>query len=214
MSKFSLNLIETDSEIRKKILEALSDEVNNMLNKVLPKITSQIKDLLASALRSQPEYSSLQNGELRYEFGIPNTSGVDTIVETIADNSKFIKKPIKITNLGLSGGFIYTILDDDTINGLIATDIASVITEDGTILPWLEWLLYSGVQPIVRNYNVKMGPNNRSRTGMAVMVQSRGSWGVPAQFAGTISNNWITRALDSIDDEINKAIETQIEVSV
>jgi hypothetical protein len=82
-------------------------------------------------------------------------------------------------------------------------------------LPWLEWLLLYGGKIIVRDYRVKMGSNNRSRTGMAVMVESSGSnWRVPTEFAGTSNNNWVTRAINKIDNKILDILETELEKSL
>lgn len=81
----------------------------------------------------------------------------------------------------------------------------------GYQLPWLKWLLVEGTKPIVKNYAVKFGPNKSSRTGMAVMVNSSSNWSVPSEFAGTISSNWISRAIDDISDLfISSIIENEI----
>ena len=78
----------------------------------------------------------------------------------------------------------------------------------GTDLNWLEWLLLFGNKTIIRDYVVEFGDNPRSRTGRAVMkgVKS-GKWGVPPEFAGTKNNNWITRAIESADSEINSILK-------
>ena len=48
-----------------------------------------------------------------------------------------------------------------------------------------------------------MKPTPFSRTGQAIMIPTKsGSWRVPASYIGTIENNWITRALSSIEDDI------------
>jgi hypothetical protein len=78
-------------------------------------------------------------------------------------------------------------------------------------LPWLEWLLLYGGKIIVRSYEVKVGPNPHSRTGLAIMKPSKKNWRVPAEFSGTRENNWVTRALDRLDDSIPNLIQTEIE---
>jgi hypothetical protein len=89
---------------------------------------------------------------------------------------------------------------------LSVADQFSVITEKGQQLPWLKWLLFEGTSSIVKDYDVKFGPNTKSRTGEAIMVQTNRSWRVPPEFAGTIADNWFTRAIDSIDDSIETII--------
>jgi len=89
-----------------------------------------------------------------------------------------------------------------------------VDTERGYSLPWLEWLLTKGGQIIVRNFEVKYGANPRSRSGDAVMVSSGSNWRVPSQFTGTSSNNWITRALSTIENKILKLLESELKASL
>jgi hypothetical protein len=35
------------------------------------------------------------------------------------------------------------------------------------------------------------------------------NWRVPAMYAGTISNNWVTRAIANIDDDITTIIQNE-----
>ena len=78
-------------------------------------------------------------------------------------------------------------------------------------MPWLEWLLLKGNQIIVRNYEVKIGSNSRSRSGDAIMISSSENWRVPPEFIGTNTNNWTTRALSKIEDELNSLIKSKFE---
>jgi len=43
------------------------------------------------------------------------------------------------------------------------------------------------------------------------MQPSKSSWKVPAQFSGTEKNNWTTRAINSIEDNIYAIIQKNIE---
>jgi hypothetical protein len=67
-----------------------------------------------------------------------------------------------------------------------------------------------GAKILVRQHEVKIGPSRYSRTGMALMVESKKNWRVPSEFSGTISNNWITRALENVDKEISDIIKNEI----
>jgi hypothetical protein len=67
----------------------------------------------------------------------------------------------------------------------------------------LEWLLLEGNKTIIKNQQVIVRPSKFSRTGMALMQESNKSWKVPSQYAGTIRNNWITRAIDDNEGIIN-----------
>ena len=102
-------------------------------------------------------------------------------------------------------------MKSDDLNGLIYTDFASVIDDDGYVLPWLEWLLLEGQSIIVKNYEVLYTKSASSRSGMALMQPSKSSWRVPSQFAGTEKNNWTTRAINSVEDNIYIIIQKNIE---
>lgn len=209
---FSVTLLESSDYIQQQILEACKNQIDKSLSKTINTILPKIKTLLIDALRAEPEYQSLIGGQLKLEFGIPNSSSIDAIVEKLANTLEIEKIPLTIKNTGLSGGFSLTALKTDNMDGLIADEAAMVIdTERGYSLPWLQWLLYEGNKPIVRNYEVSFGPNKNSRTGQAIMVTSKNNWRVPPAFAGTSSHNWTTRAVDRIQDQIPVMIQKMIE---
>lgn len=209
--KFSLTLLESDSEISKLILEQIRSTLDSTINKALPNISIQIKKLVIEALKNQPEYSSLLAGTLRAELGLPNVGVVDQIITAMTETLTITKNPINVTTKGINGGFKLTMIKRDDIDGLIYTDIASVIDDKGYALPWLEWLLLRGKDILVKNYSVSYTSSPYSRSGMAIMVPSSSNWRVPAQFAGTKTNNWITRAIDSVDQDIYSILQSNIE---
>lgn len=196
----TLKILENDKQISQLILTELSKQILDLFNKSVKTILTKTKDLIKLVIVSQPEYSSLKNGSLRLELGIPDTSIVDSIVNSISNSINIEIKPIKVSGNKLSGGFLITFLDDTQIENIISSESASINDSKGYSLPWLKWLLLEGIKPIVKGYKVKLGPNEASRTGMAIMVESLTSWSVPAQFAGNKTNNWITRSINDIDE--------------
>ena len=211
----SLDIAESNSVIRKMILDSLRVELDRVFQKSAKDLPSKIKPLLSDALKQEPEYSSLKSGKLRFEFGIPDSNSIDDVVEKIADTLTIDPSPVKISNVGLSGGFTLTAIKTNDINGII--NDPSAIMEDttrGYSLPWLEWLLFKGNQTIIKGYSVKLGPNNNSRTGNAIMVTSNSSWRVPAEFAGTVSDNWTTRAVERLELNIYKVIQSAVESNI
>lgn len=215
MIKFNLQLLDSAPSMRKSILEALSELVNSTIKKSIPELSNQIKEIARSAIKSEPEYFSLVNGELRYHFGIANISNVDTVVDKLVDTLKININPIKISPVGLSGGFSITMLNSNTFDGVLDSDEAQVKDLDGGYsLPWLQWLLIRGNEIIVKNYEVKMGPNKYSRTGNAIMVASQDSWRVPPAFVGSKENNWITRSLEKVDKDIISTIEKVVVANI
>ena len=208
--RISANIVETNDEINTMILEIMADHINDTLNIAIPKITTEIKELVALSLREEPEYQSLLSGRLRAEFGLSDTNMVDNIIDKLVSTIDVSRSTISYNKIGLVGGFTITMMKSDDMNGIIFTDIASVISNDGQHLPWLQWLLLEGNKAIVKNFDVKMGSYSQSRSGMAIMVSSRDNWRVPSEFVGTISNNWTTRAIDRIEDKIDTLIENII----
>jgi len=211
----SLDILESNSTIRTLILEALRVELDRTMQKSATELELKIRPLLSDALRQEPEYNSLKSGKLRFEFGIPDSNAVDDVVEKISSTITINSFPIKISNAGLSGGFQLTAIKTDDINGI--TNDSSAIVDDtarGYSLPWLEWLLFRGNQTIVQNYSVKIGPNSNSRTGNAVMIKSNSNWRVPAEFAGTATDNWTTRAIERLEPIIYKLIQSIVERNI
>ena len=210
--KFNIKIIETDSQIRAAMLRALADEVNITISKSIPFIENQIKDIVKKAIINEPEYQSLIGGQLRYELGIPDAlSRVNSIIDFWISNIVVINNGVKITNNGLSGGFSLEMIARDFANVLSMNDANVNDSQRGYSLPWLKWLLLEGGNILVKDYSVKFGASIYSRTGNAIMEDDPGSnWRVPAQFAGTINNNWITRAIDKLDDNIYNIFQTEI----
>lgn len=209
--KFSLRLLETDSQISKLIMDELKIILDKTINMALPKISTEIKILISEALRSQPEYSSLMTGTLKAELGIADATSINSVIDSLIETLAVQKNDIKVTNQGLSGGFSLTMMKSDDMNGVIYTDAASVKDASGYSLPWLEWLLLKGNEILVKNYEVSYVSSPYSRSGMAIMIPSSSSWRVPPQFAGTEKDNWTTRAINSVEDSVYKIIQENIE---
>ena len=214
--RYNLKLVESDSQIRKMILESIKDQMQDVFNTAIPKIQNKIRMAVKNSLQVQPEYEALTSGNLRFEFGIPDPQNrVDAIIDVWINNIALEKTIIKMNNSGLSGGFSLSMISSSFADVLMLP-VAKVADEsNGYSLPWLQWLLLDGGKIIVKDYVVVFGPNRASRTGFAIMKQDKSSnWRVPAEFAGTISNNWATRAIDSLDESISNIIQEEIERAI
>jgi hypothetical protein len=210
--KFSVNLTDSASDIRSKILESIKEHLDKAFNAAVPRISIKLQGAVSDALKAEPEYTALTSGQLRYEFGIPDPIQVDMVIDAIVDTLHVTKMPIQATNFGLSGGIELSMMPSQDMGGVVNNDAALVIDESrGHKLPWLSWLLYEGNTPIVRQYRVQIGPNRASRTGMAIMKEANTNWRVPPEYAGTVSNNWTTRAIDRIENNISGILQNEIE---
>lgn len=209
--KFSLSLLDQNSDIKLAILNNLKEELDKALNKTIADIDLKLKSLVKQALQNEPEYNSLMSGELRKEFGIADTSNIDIAIDNLINSIIIEKNPLKIGFGGLSGGITLKIIPND-FTGTI-DDSSAVVVDNvrGYSLPWLEWLLLRGGEIIVRDFEVKYGPNPASRSGDAIMISSKKNWRVPSQFSGTVRNNWVTRALSTLDEKIPRLIQASLE---
>lgn len=200
----SLNLVENQNEIAKGLNKALLSEINSRLPRVFRKSEKYIKSTVMSAIRNQPEYGALVSGELKDEFGLTNARGkVDAILLTLEDSlyARY-KKPFIKGNF-INGGFTISMINAG-FSDILSMPEAIQMTEKGVPLEWLKWLLLQGDTTIISGYEFKIGgKNSKSRTGGGIMSASvSGSWRVPPDYSGTMSDNWLTRAINSVSDDI------------
>jgi hypothetical protein len=205
--KFTISLLESDKNISNDILKAFIPKLNIYMNDGINIIKSELPGILRRGIALSPEYDAILNGILKYEFGIPDSSiKLAGLIDIWANNIEYSYQKPRIVGSVIKSSFSANAIRVDFAD-VLYTDFALVI--DGLraySLPWLEWLLLEGNKTIIKNYEVSIGPNKRSRTGNAIMKQSRGSWKVPSEYAGTINDNWITRAIDGVQSDIESLL--------
>lgn len=206
--EFSLKILESDQVISQEILKALLPEISQYMQKGIRIVKNELPTLIKYAISESPEYKSILSGELKYEFGIPDSAQkLAGLLDTWGSNIQYIYSPPKISGSLIKSSFSANMIRVDFAD-VLYTDYALVIDGlRGYTLPWLEWLLLEGNRTIVKNYEVSIQPHKNSRTGNAIMKQSAGSWKVPSAFSGTVSDNWITRVLDGVQPEIEFLVE-------
>lgn len=209
----SLKLIDNNSKIYTSILDALLPQVNKYMISSTNEIKSKIPNIIKTAIINTPEYESLINGKLKYELGVDSsTEKLAGLIEIWSGKILVNYKQAKISSNKIVSSVSINMIKADFSDVLYSEYAYVVDSFRGYSLPWLEWLLLEGNKTIVKDYSVKIGLNKYSRTGLAVMIPSKKSWRVPSEFAGTISNNWITRAIDNsqndIADSINRILNT------
>lgn len=210
---FKIKLLESDKQIAYNILKALLPDATNYLKSVIKYLQSNLPSVVHDAIVHTPEYESLTSGALQYEFGIPDPANkLSGLLDLWSHNIKINYSAPTIANSKIKGSFSANMIKID-FSDVLYSDYAVVVDSiRGYSLPWLEWLLLEGNKTIVNHQNVIFGPSRYSRTGYALMKESQSSWRVPSEFAGTISDNWITRALDNAENNINNIIEKAMDV--
>lgn len=210
---FSLKLIENDAIIINNILKALAPEVDKYFKKSISNLKNSLPSVINKSIVSSPEYASILSGSLKYNFGIPDPiNKLAGLINIWSNNIQISYNSPTVIRNSIICNFSANMIKID-FSDVLYTDYASIIDNiRGYSLPWLEWLLLEGNKTIIKNQKIVFGPNKASRTGLAVMIDSTtSSWKVPSQYAGTLNDNWITRAIDSsaseIESVINKAFE-------
>ena len=208
MLKGRLKILDTNSRIEKNIFQASEDEIKKIFQKAKIRIHSEIINLVIEALSSCPEIISLQSGKLKYDFGLdfdPTTE----IIYAIGNSVQVYFKDFRFTKANVKNVFSVYIQPTDFAN-ILALPSSKVITELGTQLPWLLWLLTQGDAIIITQYSVSYTTDSpSSRSGGAIM-KPYGFFKVDSAYSGTREDNFITRALENYQSRISDIIRTNL----
>lgn len=198
--KFNIEIKESEKTIAKRIIKALIPEVDAFMKKSIEKVKKELPPILKNAIISSNTYNDIVSGKLRLELGIPDAlTKLDGLIDIWTTNidARYIK-PVTI-GADKIYSFISVGLVKSDYSDVLGTDYALVYDRKGYSLPWLQWLLFEGTRPIVSTHKVVF--MRGGRTGGAIMRRP-GSWSVPIAHAGTATDNWITRAIDSAEPQI------------
>jgi len=202
-----IKIIDSKNKIEGNILKSCENELKNIFSKARPKIHSAVINLVIEALQKSPEIISLQTGTLKTDFGL-DFDPTETIIYAIANSTYINFKGFRLNKNSVTNILSVYIQPSDFKNILSMSD-ASVLTDKGQSLPWLEWLLLEGDAIIVTEYHVEYGAYESSRSGGAIMKPS-GVFRVNPAYSGTAENNFITRALASYGDQIKEIVRKSI----
>ena len=203
MADISIKILESDNAIVKKIHMALAKAFNKTLAQNVTQIYKGLQPLISSALMSSDEIKSLSSGILRIDFGLTSDPS-SAIVSAIVSSLNIEIQQAKATAAGIRGGLLITMQPID-YNNLLSLSVAEQITAKGASLPWLQWLLTLGQQIIVANFGVEYGAG-KGRSGGGYMSVDYRPFKVNSQYAGTVDNNFITRAIDGVAPQIKGVI--------
>jgi hypothetical protein len=210
MVKKGLTIVETNAQIALKMNKEIAAYLNRMAKAKYGYIEGKLKPVVASAIASSPEISSLQSGKLKMDFGLNHdpTQGIITaITETVE-----VKLGTGISPRSLKGTLITINVQPTSLSNLLNQSFAFQQTEEGYLLPWFRWLTTAGDTPVVMDYDVSYGNYRQSRAGGAIMKKG-GAFRVDPTYSGTREENFISRALSSnallreIDNILTKAFK-------
>ena len=202
---YSVTVKESTSQLIAAATEAIEKEINVRLKKWEKRLRQHFAPILIDVLKKQPEYESIISGDLREHFGILDAHvKLDKILDTWGSTIKIVSKPVKFSKQSSSGGIKIEAIRSNFAD-VMGLDAGYQMTEKGTALHWLEWLLLAGDKVIIRDYIIDEVSDMRGRAGKQIMVEWKGgSWSVPLGFRGNEANNWTTRAVDAAEDTFMK----------
>ena len=198
----NLRLVDPIAKIEKDIKSALVRDLNTYLNKRKGAAVDKLRKAAKLFILNQPEMASLEGGGVPYSlnslFGIPRGSDVSA-VNAIADAvSNSIQISFSKIDQNFKGGLTFKIQPEDFQN-LLALPQGHVLTEKDSDLHWLDWLLTKGDSVVIAGYQYDAQGSGRSGAGRMV---AGNSFRVPPSFSGTQANNFVTRAFEGKEKEI------------
>lgn len=201
-----LKIMDSVPVIQDRINSAIADHINSVLRKRQSALLSKVKKAAGDWVRGQPEIQSLEAdgaGDLADQFGLPaGTAGeaVDAIVTSVQNATEIeITRVDRKLNGGLQLHFQPTHFAD-----LLGLSLGHVKLDESGDLHWLKWLLESGHKIIVVDYHFTAG-SGKGRSKGGIMTRG-GAWRVPPQYAGTLDDNFITRAFGGREEDITNLI--------
>lgn len=203
-----IKLLDSAQSLQKKVNKAIAEQANELVSKASAGIKRDIKNLVTMSVLSQPEIQSLENGYLKGAFGIQGQSPTQIIADSVAA-SVFVD--VKRYSNSLSGGGMSVNVQPTSLLNLLSLSQGHTVTNKGTDLHWLNWLLTMGDSSIIVDYMYDPSTGKgRSRLGY---MKPGGFFRVPPEFSGTENDNFITRALldkkhvESVFNTIKKVLD-------
>jgi hypothetical protein len=196
--KADLNMVTQESQIVDHINQSVIKVFQKIKSRIVNELPQVLSPIIQAAIKTSITYLELVNrGELLGELGIANPlialdEAIESMckVEVMASNIMSLND---VVSMDVSIGSV-------PYDMIVAMNLPkSHYPSNGHDIRWFEWLVKRGGEPVVHNYTVlkRVGVPG-SRTGLAVMRKSvSSSYVVPGLHQGTLSNNFVTRALNS-----------------
>lgn len=205
MAGYYIKLIDTAGDIHRKVSEALAAGLDDRIKFNLYAMEKEIKRITGSYFRNDPRgvYKNIVDGELRGHLGIPAGEAeqrLENIINTIVQNIELKYVPVRYSYPNLTGGLELGVLlrsFEDVLSldsGFLIINVKSN-RDQAFKIDWLRWMLTEGNNMIVFDWDFEEQANvGRSLKGHMV-PSPNGAWSVPDYAAGTLNDNWLSRAI-------------------
>lgn len=186
---------------QEKLIKATAEVLTKRV-KLKQKLTvEQIKELTRNQFMASATYQELVSGELKNHFGFEKGTEkerVDAIVDVVVDGIYHKFDGWKPKKTHMEGNWRLHV-HKSIYQGVLDLTGSFVINTGrmGGVIPWLDWLLTAGDDPVVLDFHIKLGSyedKTYSRSGGAIMVP-KFNWSVPQDYSGVEGDNWLTRTL-------------------
>ena len=214
MSRLTISLkMIKEAKFEHDFLIAIKNHINKAITQIGNGPTSKIQGLIRYAITSQPEWQSLRDGKLQQDFGLPDGHNIDSLLSIWANEFVLKVTPCKIFSGQITGNVSLSLIED-TYSAALSNTVSEIQSKGGTVF-WLQWLLLAGNNVLVKDYSVVYNLNSiskkYSRSGEALMKFKSGeTFKVDARFAGTDDDNFITRGLKNIENDIMDILWSEI----
>lgn len=195
-------------EVMRQVTKLVEDEIDKLFNRLKYQVREIAINTIRKNLKNHPTYTKIAAGNYNDHFGFYPDTGesriqviVNKLIETLDVTFLKVGNLIKLEAF-IDYGELYKLHEAYVLND--SKNAQKGLTEG--VLSWLEWLLEAGGKVVVSGYHIKHGNFKSSRSEEAIMVQ-KGSWSVPSDIAGTVSNNWITEAFAQAEAELSPIIK-------
>ena len=203
-----LTIVDSFSSMKRKIDTAIANHMNKLIQRKKDRAEKQIKSLIRGWIEQQPEVISLRDqggfGSLNAQFGLPPgvpDIAIEGIIEALVAS---VNVNFKKVNSRFSSGGIEFSIKGDVILQILNIPQGIIVTEKGRPLNWLEWLLTRGNAAVISGYQYVAGPSGRS--GGGVMIGGSSFRVEPTSYAGTVDNNFVTRAFSGRDRQLSRVL--------
>lgn len=207
--------------------DKLHEEIKNRVKAARERVRDRILPIIATGILARKETKSLLDDSLGDTVTLREQLGLVNPQDCVASVIAAIQKSMQVTFVPGAGNNIGTfkveILRAD-FEDVLSLDIARYTNDGraGGVIEWLSWLLFRGSDVVLLGSKLVTPDKARgySRTGRAIMItpnparrQKRhpeygpAEWHLPLDYGGREDDNWLTRALDDVSDDIIRAIK-------
>jgi len=192
---------------QKAMLEAIAKQANKVFARLTKQVQNKIYPIIYNAVHDSPEMNSVRSGKLKFDFGLtfdPTTA----IATAVADSCQVYAENVRVVAGKINGGIVINIQPKSYLNVLNIPQAVNII-EDGSELPWLEWLTLYGNQIIIADFGVKYVDGGR--TGGAIMVEQAKPFRVDPNYSGSEQDNFISRSISRAIPQLNQIIQSIVQ---